>query len=254
MGYFVPQQKQNNYPTTADLAFTYIPKMKTVGFMATVAFMALFTIPASALPADYKDIDYTKINYPEGTGENLPSYPAPAGGWEDVPYPPGTGEMGTTKCSNGPFAFTSIYHVIAIPDQVVNGTTNPQPTGGLSGAVATFDLGINSALDLICYRIMLKGFRGQYQSPARTATHIHQAARGQNGPPRLAFPNPVGEGNERSSYGCMIGPFTTGVNATDGSDTGMGFMVKQIEEDPSAFFVDIHSSLAVPGAVRGQID
>ena len=29
---------------------------------------------------------------------------------------------------NGPFKFTSTYHVMATPDQVVNGT---KPTGGL---------------------------------------------------------------------------------------------------------------------------
>ena len=39
----------------------------------------------------------------------------------------------------------------------------------------------------------------------------------------------------------------------DGVDTGEGFHVKQIEDKPSAFFTDIHSSEAVPGAVRGQM-
>merc|ERR1711915_899552 len=38
---------------------------------------------------------------------------------------------------------------------------------------------------------------------------------------------------------CMDGPFE--------------FTVKQIEDNPSAFFTDVHSSLAVPGAVRGQL-
>lgn len=60
-------------------------------------------------------------------------------------------------------------------------------------------------MDLICWSIKLVGFRGEYQSPARTATHVHQGARGQSGPPRLAFPNPAGTGAERYSYGCMTG-------------------------------------------------
>lgn len=38
----------------------------------------------------------------------------------------------------------------------------------------------------------------------------------------------------------------------NGQDTGTGFKVSQIEENPSGFFADVHSSLAVPGAVRGQ--
>ena len=32
------------------------------------------------------------IQYPAGTGENLPHYNAPPGGWESVKYPAGTGE------------------------------------------------------------------------------------------------------------------------------------------------------------------
>ena len=39
----------------------------------------------------------------------------------------------------------------------------------------------------------------------------------------------------------------------DGKDTGDGFHVSRIEDDPVKFFSDVHSSLAVPGAVRGQL-
>lgn len=70
---------------------------------------------------------------------------------------------------------------------------------------------------------------------------------------RIAFPNPEGAaGGRRTSIGCLRGPFTTGVMA-DGKDTGDGFHVSQIEQNPSMFFTDVHSSLAVPGAVRGQL-
>ena len=116
-------------------------------------------------------------------------------------YPP-SGKCEGRDCQNGPFKFTSTYHVVATPDQVVNGTT---PTGGLPGCTGFYDLGINSDMDLICWSIKLVNFRGDYQSPALTATHIHQAARGASGPPRIVFPNPVGEGNERFSYGCKTG-------------------------------------------------
>lgn len=113
-------------------------------------------------------------------------------------------------CVNGPFKFTSTYHVVATPDQVVNGTT---PTGGLEGAVGYYDFGINSELDLICYNIKLVNFRGDYQSPAATATHIHEAAAGQSGPPRLSFPNPAGDGAERVSVGCLKGASSPILNA-----------------------------------------
>jgi hypothetical protein len=96
------------------------------------------------------------------------------------------------------------------------------------------------------------GVKGAYQSPARTATHIHQAAKGKAGPPRIAFPNPVGDDRVRYSVGCLIGPFLTGVNAS-GIDTGTGFKVKQIEADPASFFTDVHTTAFSQGAVRGQL-
>lgn len=150
------------------------------------------------------------------------------------------------------FQFSSTQVVKATPDQVVNGTT---PTGGLPGASGTYNFGINSQTDTICYNITLYGFRGEYQSPAATATHIHEAARGASGPPRIAFPNPqpvAGNQDVRNSVGCLTGPFKTGVLA-NGVDTGTGFKVASIEKNPAGFFADVHSSLAVPGAVRGQL-
>lgn len=165
--------------------------MKAVGVLPGA--VALLLASVSATPIDYPAPPggYENVKYPPGTGAGLPSYPTPPGGY------PGAGD-----CQNGPFKFTSTYHVVATPDQVRNGTT---PTGGLPGCTGFYDFGINSDLDLICYSIKLVGFRGEYQSPARTATHVHQAARGQAGPPRLAFPNPSGTGHERFSYGCMTG-------------------------------------------------
>lgn len=89
-------------------------------------------------------------------------------------------------------------------------------------------------------------------SPATTATHIHEAAKGKAGPPRIAFPNPVGDDVKRSTAGCLTGPFTTGV-MVEGKDTGTGFAVKQIEENPAGFFTDSHTVLFPTGVVRGQL-
>ncbi|KAK4982775.1 hypothetical protein LTR50_007585 [Elasticomyces elasticus] len=149
-----------------------------------------------------------------------------------------------------PFNFTSKYSVRATPDQVVNGTTF---TGGLPGASGVYDLGLNSQSNFLCWYIEIKGFRGEYSSPALTATHIHQSPRGQSGPPRIAFPNPISiDNNTRVSVGCQQGPFRTGILA-NGVDTGLAFNVGQIEANPAGFDVDVHSSLALPGAIRGQI-
>ncbi|QDS75883.1 hypothetical protein FKW77_002084 [Venturia effusa] len=149
-----------------------------------------------------------------------------------------------------PFFFTSTYAVIANPNEVINTTGSPVP--GQPGAIGYFNYGINSVLDVICYNITLKGVTGPYQSPALTATHIHQANKGFAGPPRLAFPNPVGDDNIRRSVGCLTGPFRTGINAS-GVDTGTGFKVAQIEANPANFFTDSHVAAFPQGAVRGQL-
>lgn len=84
-----------------------------------------------------------------------------------------------------PFYFTSTYAVRATPGQVVD--SENKPTGGLKGASGLFLYGINVYENVICYNITIDGFRGTFQSPAKTATHIHEANRGQAGPPRYVM-------------------------------------------------------------------
>jgi hypothetical protein len=154
--------------------------------------------------------------------------------------------------ANQLFAFSSMHLINAVPEQVVNGT---ELTGGQAGASGTFNFGINAAMNMICYNITLHNFQGDFSSPATTATHIHEAARGASGPPRISFPNPeliAADSAVRNSAGCLKGPFTTGV-MVDGKDSGEGFHVSMIEANPAAFMADTHSSLALPGAVRGQL-
>ena len=152
---------------------------------------------------------------------------------------------------DAPASFTSAFTVMATPDQVLNadGVATPGP----AGASGTFDFRVNSDLDIICYDITVSGISGDYQSPAKTATHIHAAAAGAAGPPRIAFPNPapVGDG-PRTSAGCLQGPFTTGVLA-NGADTGTGFTLAQLEADPAGFAADTHTVANPAGAVRGQL-
>ncbi|RMB72187.1 CHRD domain-containing protein [Rhodococcus sp. SBT000017] len=152
-----------------------------------------------------------------------------------------------------PDSFTSAFTAMATPDQVVNGDGVATP--GQPGATGTFTLRINSDLDIVCYDIALDGVTGDYMSPAKTATHIHEAAAGAAGPPRLAFPNPtpIGDG-PRTSSGCMQGPFTTGLTpAGADADSGTGFTLDQIEADPAAFAADTHTVDFAAGAVRGQL-
>ncbi|CAN8095902.1 unnamed protein product [Discula destructiva] len=152
---------------------------------------------------------------------------------------------------SSPDFFSSMFVVKATPDEVVDNANSF--TGGLAGAEGLYKYAISSHSDVICYDITLWNFQGDFESPAISATHIHQGLAGKSGPPRIAFPDPVEIGHGvRNSKGCLKGPFTTGVMA-NGTDTGAGFKVASIEQNPAEFFTDVHSSLAVPGAVRGQL-
>lgn len=150
-----------------------------------------------------------------------------------------------------PATFTSAFTAMATPGAVVNADGSPAP--GQPGASGQFTFRINSASEIICYDITLTGVTGDYQSPAKTATHIHQSVAGVSGPPRIAFPNPtpVGDG-PRTSSGCLQGPFTTGV-VRDGADTGTGFSLAQLEANPAGFAADAHTTMFTAGVVRGQL-
>ncbi|ORX35213.1 hypothetical protein BD324DRAFT_81552 [Kockovaella imperatae] len=155
-----------------------------------------------------------------------------------------------------PFEFTSILKAYAGPDQVVNNSQVAVP--GLEKGFGMFQFGLNSHEDVICYNISVY-IKGNYSSPAVTATHIHQAPKGRAGPPRIAFPNPQPHGNTsldeyawRYSLGCLQGPFKTGI-VNNGTDTGAGFTVKDLEDTPWEFFADTHTADFPAGAIRGQI-
>ena len=150
-----------------------------------------------------------------------------------------------------PATFTSAFTAMATPDMVVN--PDGVATPGEPGATGTFTYRINSELEIICYDISLSGVTPPYMSPAKTATHIHEGTAGKAGPPRIALPNPEDDGSGTLvSSGCLQGPFTTGV-APEGTDTGEGFSLAQIEAAPASFFTDSHTAAFTAGAVRGQL-
>jgi hypothetical protein len=144
-----------------------------------------------------------------------------------------------------PASFTSMWSVNAAADQV--------PDGGEAGATGRFDLRMDAATDTICFDIVLDGVTPPYDSPANTATHIHEGPAGEAGPPRVVFPDPVmnGDGTLTSS-GCVAAPFMTGVGPDTGGDHGDGFTVAELEADPTAYYVDTHTTEFTAGAVRGQ--
>ncbi|ETS73227.1 hypothetical protein PFICI_15172 [Pestalotiopsis fici W106-1] len=199
---------------------------------------------------NWKTFDYSKVDWSSVDWSQIPYFKI---NWNKVNWP----YKGWGQWQSADAAFTSTYSIAAWPQEVIG--TDGNPSGGLAGARGVFNYGLISSTNTICWNIVLTGFQGEYQSPAKTATHIHEAQRGENGPPRIAFPNPVPFDplqplGKRISVGCATGPFTTGIKDADGFDTGYGFTVDQIENDPSSFFTDVHSSYAVPGACRGQFE
>ncbi len=167
-----------------------------------------------------------------------------------VAWSAGTASAQDTEVAE-PDSFTSMLTTTTAPDAVVNADGMAVP--GPDGATGTWNFRINSDEEIICYDITVEGITAEYQSPARTATHIHEAAVGVSGPARVVFPNPTdaGDGTLRSE-GCLQGPFTTGV-VTDGVDSGDGFTLAELEADPTAYYSDVHTADFVPGAMRGQL-
>ncbi|CAO1632890.1 unnamed protein product [Sympodiomycopsis kandeliae] len=179
--------------------------------------------------------------------------------------------LASEKQVDRPRYFTSTLKTEATSDQVVN--ANNVATPGLKSAKSYYKLELNTDSNILCYEILSTGFKGEYFSPAKTATHTHQAAFGRNGPPRIAFKNPEpiwdanlvgkllskfgirGSGQTRYSKECVQGPFTTGLLGADGVDTGSasGFTLNALQDNPAGFFSDYHTEAFATGAVRGQL-
>jgi len=210
--------------------------------MRSFATLALAGLVASAVAAPMND----GKKYDDGKYEADKHY-------DDKKYQDKHYDAKADSLGSFPFHFTSTFHAKATPDQIIvaNGTSVP----GQQGAVGYYNFGINSKEEVICYNITLIGVTGEYQSPAATSTHIHESAKGKFGPPRIAFPNPMGDEYKRTSFGCLQAPFVTGLNnSATGLDQGAGFSLSEIEANPSGFAADVHTRTFLSGAVRGQLE
>ena len=153
------------------------------------------------------------------------------------------------------FVQTSRFVTVVDAAQVTDGTDVGL---GEEGATGVFDLKLDSVDNVICYAITLDGVSGPYQSPALTATHIHQNSVGETGPARVAFadPQPVDAGQPdgpRRSTGCVDGDAASFPSGAMDPDPGAGFDVAALEADPSGFYLDSHTAAFPAGAVRGQL-
>ncbi|XVH33328.1 CHRD domain-containing protein (plasmid) [Haloferacaceae archaeon DSL9] len=95
------------------------------------------------------------------------------------------------------------------PDEVVD--------GGTDGASGTAELVLDPEDEVICFDLSFRDVTPPYESPANTATHIHEAEAGDAGPPVVVFPDPQPRDPDfdgtRTSSGCLPGElaFRTGI-------------------------------------------
>jgi hypothetical protein len=91
---------------------------------------------------------------------------------------------------------------------------------------------INQAQGTLCFGITVSGLA------TPSAAHIHQNVAGANGEIVVGFTAPTA-GNPGAVSGCV-----TGV---------AGSLLKNIKNNPSGFYVNVHTSDFPAGAVRGQL-
>ncbi|WP_238532878.1 CHRD domain-containing protein [Halalkalicoccus jeotgali] len=103
------------------------------------------------------------------------------------------------------------FLVQADGDQVVDGDSGEVGIGDPEGS-GLYELELQPEENIICFDIAVD-VTPPYQSPANTATHIHEAPEGEAGPPRVVFPDPTPNDPEvqqvRESVGCLPGEFAT---------------------------------------------
>ena len=114
----------------------------------------------------------------------------------------------------------------------VTSTCAPPAVCGDPDAIARMVIVVIPQRDKVCFVTRWRGIDGTV-----VAAHIHPAPRGVAGPVAV----PLFEGTFRSSdrtHGCVTAP--AGVAAA-------------IVADPSGYYVNIHSTVYPPGAVRAQL-
>jgi hypothetical protein len=150
----------------------------------------------------------------------------------------GAGAQSTGTQVAEPSSFTSTLSVLATPQQVPDG-------GGEPGAIGTFNLRFDATTETICHSIILRGVTPPFESPAPTATHIHQGPQGTAGPPVWLFPNPaMADDGTLRSEGCQRAAFPADAD---------GFSLAEIEANPAGFYVDTHTTDHTAGSIRGQL-
>lgn len=105
---------------------------------------------------------------------------------------------------------------------------NEVPAGDPDGA-GTARVRVLGTLNQVCVRLEVRGI-----GPA-TAAHIHRGAAGVNGPPVVNLDPPDADGDE------------------DDCDHVGDALADEIQANPGAFYVNVHTAEFPDGAIRGQL-
>lgn len=106
---------------------------------------------------------------------------------------------------------------------------NEKPTAGDPKASGMAHVTIDASKNQVCYELMVKDLAQPIMA------HIHKGGPTEAGPPALALTPPDANGH---SQGC--------VNAD-------AALIKSLEQDPAAYYVNVHSATYKAGAIRGQL-
>jgi hypothetical protein len=108
---------------------------------------------------------------------------------------------------------------------------NETPMGAKHGS-GTAKITLNASAGTVCYNITVMGIK----LPA-VAAHIHAGKMGKNGP--IAVPFPTAPGKTGHAMGCV-----KNVRAA---------LIKGMENHPTSYYVNVHTTDYPGGAVRGQL-
>ena len=130
-------------------------------------------------------------------------------------------------------------------EQVREGATNSAMVGDPRARGEAYVFGIDGTTTTLCYTIVGISKLAEVElAPGNgRAAHIHEGARGSNGPvvANLAWPQD-GQAGDCISEG-TAGKFPTG-------EFGI---VKRILSNPQNFYINLHNTVYPAGAIRGQL-
>ncbi|MBL0419661.1 CHRD domain-containing protein [Ramlibacter sp. AW1] len=134
-------------------------------------------------------------------------------------------------------------------EEVPAGATNRAIAGDPDARAEAYVFGIDGDPRTLCYLIVNVKKLGEVEMApgAGRAAHIHEAARGANGPvvANLAWPQ------NGQAADCL----TEGETDPSGLKfpTGEAGIVQRILNNPSNFYINVHNSEYPAGAIRGQL-